>query len=121
MANELTLSASLKFAKSSIDVLFSKSGIQLDVTGDDYAKMTQGVGITEEALDLGHIGTPGYCIMVNNDATNFVEIRPGTGVADLITIPPGGIAIFKFSAEVTAPFVIADTAAVQIEYLLVEA
>jgi hypothetical protein len=119
MANELTLSASVRFSKGGISVSEGKSGVQLDVAGDDFVTKTQNVGTSEEALNLGDITTPGYVLMRNTDPTNFVSVRSGTGAANLIKIPAGGIALFM--CEAAAPFVIANGAAVKIEYTMIEA
>lgn len=119
MANELTLSASLKFVKGVKNASFGKSGIQLDVAGKNYALKTQTIGTSEEAIALGDVATPGYILVYNSDSTNFVSIRSGTGAANLVKIPAGGVALFD--CEASAPYAIADTAAVDIEYLLVEA
>lgn len=119
MANELTLSASLKFVKGSTDRSFSKSGIQLDVSGTEFTNKSQTVGTSEEAIELGDVATPGYILIFNKDATNYVSVRSGTGAANLVKIPPGGIALFH--CEASAPYAIANTASVQIEYLLIEA
>ena len=121
MANELTISGSIKFAKGAKSVSLAKSGVQLDVAGDNYIQKTQSIGTSEEAIDLGDITIPGYAFFVNLDSTNFVSLRDATGADDMIDIPPGGIALFKFHAGATAPYAIADTAAVEIEYLIVEA
>lgn len=119
MSNEMTLTGILKFLKGDSNVLFNKSGVLLDVSGDDYVLLTQEIGTSEEALDLGDITTPGYGLFYNRDSTNFVKIRAGTGATDCVKIPAGGIALFMFASA--APFAIADTAACVIEYLLVEA
>jgi len=119
MANELTLSASVKFLKSDTNVDFAKAGVLLDVAGGDYVKRTQTVGTSEEALGLGDLTTPGYMLIYNSDSTNYVKIRSGTGAGDLIRVPAGGIALFY--CEATAPYIIANTASVVVEYLLVEA
>ncbi|MEM6362815.1 MAG: hypothetical protein AAF745_00200 [Planctomycetota bacterium] len=121
MANELTVSSTLKYQKGSRSVSAGKSGIQLDVAGTDHIRASQIVGTSEEALDIGGITTPGYCFVRNLDSANFVRIRPATGVSDLIEVPPGGIALFKFAGNITAPFVIADTGEVEIEYTIIEA
>lgn len=119
MANELTLAASLKFVKGTTNVSFAKSGIQLDVSGKNYTHKTQSIGTSEEAVDLGDVATPGYILIYNKDATNYVSVRAGTGEANLVKVPPGGIGLFH--CEASAPYAIANTAAVDIEYLLVEA
>lgn len=118
MADELTISAFLRFVKGSKDVQLSQQSMQFDVTGTDYIRGTQIVGTSEEALTKGEITTPGYALIINRDATNYVSIRAATGTANCIKLKAGEFALFRF--EATAPFVIANTAACEIEYLLIE-
>src|SRR3990167_4168263 len=121
MANELTLSIKATYAKSGTEITFpdpAHQSIQSTVTGSRFLVMRQAVGTSEEALELGDISTGGYCVMFNRDATNFVSIRPATGAANTIRINPGEFAVFRFGSGATAPFAIADTAAVDVEYFL---
>jgi len=119
LANELTLTASLAFSKGEFSALMNKTGIQLDVAGEDYIEMSQLVTTSEAALDLGGVTTGGYLLMFNPDTTNFVEIRSGTGIADCVKIPAGGVALFMLASA--APFIISDTGSVRVSYLLIEA
>lgn len=119
MANELTVSASLRFSKSGREASQSYSGIQVDVTGDKVTRIIQEIGTSEEALDIGDIGTAGYVLIKNLDDDNFVEIRPGSGTADLIKIGAGEIALFRLALN--GPYAIADTAACDLEITLIEA
>ena len=122
MADEITASASLRYARSTHTAFYAVTGKQFDQTGTDYAEHTQTIGTTEEALDLGDVGTPGYILLVNLDPTNFVSVRAATGAANAIRLDAnGGFALFKLGSGATAPFAIADTAACQIKYLLIEA
>lgn len=112
MANELVVSASLKFEKTGGSVDGAFGGIQINVTGDNCIRHVQAVGFAaEEALTLGDVAAGGYWLFKNLDATNYVEIRPGTGVADLVRINAGEIALFRLAADATAPYVQANTAA----------
>ena len=118
MANEVTVSMSLSFSKSTVSDALSWSDLQFDVSGSKIAHLVQNVAITEEVLELGDIGTIGWMIVRNLDDSNFMEIRPATGAADCIKLKAGECALFRHAG--TAPFVIADTATVNIEYLLIE-
>lgn len=123
MANEITVSASLKVVKSAsgIDEGESFSGLQFDMTGAEYMKRIQIVGTSEEALVMNSdSAAPGWAIFKNLDDTNFVEIRPGTGVADLVRLNAGEIAMFRLAADATAPYVIADTGSVRLWYMVFE-
>lgn len=121
MANEITLTGILKCFNSTqgIDQEMKRENISVTMTGDSYTRFIQTVGTSEEALELGQdIGTPGYCMIRNLDATNFVSLRRATGEGNCIRIDAGAFALFRLAA--TAPFVIADTANVRIETLLIE-
>jgi len=120
MANELTLAASASFSKSGITVSFAKSGIQVTISGSKYTHLVQAVGNSAEALVLGDITTPGYCLMYNQDSSNYVEVRDQAGGADVVKVSPGKIGLFELAT--TTPFVIASAASgASIEYLLIEA
>ena len=119
MANELTISASLKYQKGDRKLDVAKSGVQIDVTGTDFIQKTQTVGTSVEDLDLGDIGTPGYMFVRNLDATNFVSIRHGASGDNVVKVRSGGIALFELASN--DPQAIADTAAVEIEYTIIEA
>lgn len=118
MADEATVTTTLAFAKGSVSTTISDSAQTYDVSGTKYVKGVQNVGTSEEALDMGSITSPGWCYMRNLDATNFVSVRPATAETDLIKIKPGEHICFRMIA--TAPYVIADTSTVDLEYLIVE-
>lgn len=121
MANEITSALSLEFTKDSKTAKFTKSGMTLDMAGGDFFHGTQGVATSPEALDIGHITSPGMCAMYNHDATNFVEVRGASGEDDGLKVPPKQGVLFHFPHGCTAPFVTANTLACEIEYLLIEA
>lgn len=118
MANELTISYSVKFEKDDLKITRSKSGLRIDVAGDQHADHVQEIGTSEEALTLNEAGKGGYMLLENLDDTNFVEIRPNTGVADLIKLLPGDIALFRTPAD-AVPYGIADTAAVNLRITVI--
>lgn len=118
MANELTVSCSLTFTKSGNGDSKAYSGISIDVSGSKTTKIRQTIGTSEEALDIGDIGTCGFIIGKNLDATNYIEIRPGSGETDLVKVGPGEP--FMFRLAMSGPYAIADTASCDIEFLIVE-
>lgn len=119
MANELTISGSLSFSKSGVTCSQSYTGKLVTVTGTKYTQIVQSIATTEEAVDIGDIGTVGFMIIENLDATNFVSLRPGTGTANLIKIPASKAA-GPFMLSI-APWAIADTAACSVKLTIVEA
>lgn len=119
MANEVTVTTSLQFAKGNVDLTLSDAAKTFDVTGTRYVRGVQSVGFaSEEALDMGDITDPGWAYFRNLDASNFVEIARATGESALIRLKAGESCCFRMIA--TAPFVQADTGAVDLEYMIVQ-
>lgn len=118
MANELTVSCSGRFSKSGREISKSYSGIQIDVSGDKVTQLIQEIGTSEEALDIGDVGTAGYLLLKNLDDTNYVTIRPGAGETDLVKLKAGEVAMFRLALD--GPYAIADTAACDVELTLIE-
>ena len=118
MANELSIGVIFHFDKGGAKVSRTEN-ISVDITGDAFSHEVQEVGTTEEALAQGaDLGTPGYMLIKNLNATNYVEVGSTTGVYD-IKLLAGEIALYRHnSATVYAK---ANTAACNVEYVLVEA
>lgn len=119
MADELTVSGNVTFIKGSTSVSFGKTGLTFDVTGTKHAHVLHTVGTSEEALLKGDVGTPGLLAIYNRDATNYATFRPASGGVDTVKILPGELAIFRCATS--APYLLANTGAVDLEYLLIEA
>lgn len=121
MANELVLNLRAVFTKSGESITFPDTNaqeIEITVSGTRYLVNRQSVGTSEEALELGDLSTGGYLIGVNRDATNYMEIRSGTGATDLVKLKAGEVCCFRVSGDAAAPYVIANTAAVEFAYVL---
>lgn len=119
MAAELTLSGlTIAFTKANVpSVSLTVPTITPSVAGSAWLDNTQSVGTSEEAILLGDPAVGGYCYMQNMDATNYVQIRSATGVAALIRLIAGDWCVFRLDASATAPFAIANTAAVNLRIL----
>ena len=101
----------------------------LDQTGTDHVKGTLSVNFetAETAIPTGDIGADdgGLLYVHNLDDTNFVTVH-GTGEGTIgagsdaggVKILAGEEQVFRFAKT---PYATADTAAVEIEYLLLEA
>jgi hypothetical protein len=116
MANELTLSGSLAFAKGSVSAALSYGPLTLTVTGTRYKESLQEIGTSAEAIEVGDLATTGYCILVNRDPTNYVTIRNGVAGADLVKLKAGEFAIFRLAT--TTPYALANTDAVELQVLI---
>jgi hypothetical protein len=122
MADEITLGASLSYLDSEMDeaIEISLSALLASVSTKKFTRVKQNVGTSEEAMVLGEVTSLGWLLIVNRDATNFVEWRTATGAGnDAIKIPARRFALFHVGSDVTAPFLIANTAACQVEIFLI--
>jgi hypothetical protein len=108
----------VKFVKGSTIAEFGKTGLTFDVAGTKHVHVLHTVGTSEEALLKGDVGTPGMLAIFNRDDTNFVTYRPASGGTGTIKILPGEFQIFR--PATSAPYLIADTDPVDVEYLLIE-
>lgn len=123
MANEITVKALLSYVNSAFNIPTESLGIDgvaFTITGKLFVKGTVSVGIAESAIPLGGIGSLGWGVFKNNDPTNFVSIRVGTGGSKIIKLKPGECAVFRFGVDITAPYWIADTAACIVDYMILE-
>jgi len=120
MANELTIAITLEVTLDGVTRKWPREEQSITVTGTRFVWHKQEVGTSEEALELGDISTGGWAIMANRDSTNFVEIRSGTGGTNLIKIKAGETCCVRLSGDASAPYAIADTAAVELEIFMLE-
>ena len=120
MSRELTINASAVYEDSEgTNESLSIEDFIGNVSTKKYIKGKVSVGTSEEAIPLGEVASLGWAVFKNLDGTNYVEIRKGTGGDDIVKLPPGGVALFYFGSDVTAPYWIANTAACQCEFFIV--
>lgn len=120
MADELTLRVNLDFEKDGTVHSLRLGPTDYDVTGTTPLRNRQTIGTSEEAVVVGDAGAGGFFMGINRDDTNFIELRAGSGLADLIKIGPGEPCLFRLASGVTL-YAIADTAACELEYVILPA
>ena len=117
MADELKVRASVVFSKGGAKYRrnISKS---ITVSGDAFLHNVQSVGTTEELLE-GHadMTAVGVVLLINLDATNYVEFGSTTGVYDL-KLKAGEFALYRHNSNFI--YAKANTAAVLCEYFVAE-
>lgn len=125
MANEITVTASLGYSNSAVNVSsqsLSISGSTFTIAGSRYAEGLFTVPTTAGGTAIPiPAGTLGWCIVKNNDATNYVELLSAVSGTVFAKIAPGEIALFRFSTNIAAPAALANTSSVKIQYLILEA
>jgi hypothetical protein len=117
MADELSLLADISFNKTRVKVAKSY-GKKVTVTGESYVSGTLSIGTSEEQVtQLADLGTPGYVLVINTDATNYVEIGSTTGVYD-IKLKAGEFALYRHNSATM--YAKANTADCIIQYFMFE-
>ena len=116
MANELRLSVGLNFSKGGAKV-DKNHNITVTVTGDAFTHGVQSIdNITPTLLVEGAaLGTAGYVVVKNLDATNYVSF--GLSGQYAIKLKAGEIALFRAAAPI---YGLANVAAVSVEYAIIE-
>lgn len=125
MADELKQSLSITFQKGNgrkLEIAYGPKKITVSGTVSIQG-MQVSVATSEEAIPLGEVTAAGALLIVKNmDDTNYVEIRDATGSSnDVVKLPAGEMAMFRFGSDVTAPYWIANTGACLVEYTLIPA
>ncbi len=120
MANELTISAPAVSYEDTFGVLASIDipALSITLSTKKVVQTKQTVGTSEEPLIIGDVVSLGYCVIINRDDTNFVNVKVGTGGAIFSKLLPGRWLIVPLGSGAQAPYVIADTATCDIEIFL---
>ena len=111
-----TIKAALSFYDGDTSEVMSDGPTTFSLTGTKILRNRQTVGTSAEVLIVGDITSPGYAIIKNLDSTNYIEVQAGASEVAPIKVSAGKFCVVEFT--VAAPYVIADTASVEIEYLL---
>jgi hypothetical protein len=112
------LSVALQVTESKNTVSYSKNfNATVDVSGNTPLANIQSIGTSDGTLDIGGIGTLGYLVLKNLDATNYLEIGYTSGTY-FAKLKPGESCVFRAGSGLTAIHAKANTAACLLEYLL---
>ena len=120
MANEITINYRLRMSKAGVNFDSTNQQLQRDMSGSRRAGQTQNIGTTKEVLITGDLATAGYGVFKNLDATNYVElgvVAAGT-FYPLVKLLPGDVALFPLTT--LSVYAQANTAAVDLDYAIVE-
>ena len=123
MANELSVNFSASYAKGTIkEKRVEELLAQFTVANSKFYYGVQAIGTSQEALVTGEIvaANLGFYFIKNLDATNYVKLRSAVAGDFLVRLGPGKFTMGWFEPS-AAPYLIADTAACNVEVFLVEA
>lgn len=122
MADELRITAKITYNNSPItNITRDETDKTFNVTGTRYSQVVQEVGTTEEALTLGDVPSAslGYCWMKNLDPTNFILLTGAATEVYLMKLKALESAVFRLNLSIV-PFIKADSAACDVEVLIIE-
>lgn len=121
MANELTISLVLNFAKGNVSIRKQLSDT-ITVAGTRGTDSSQTIATSSTAITLGSVtGVPGMIIIQNLDATNYVDLSMDSGFAAdnvFAKLLAGQFCIFP--AKLAAMYAKANTAACDIMVTAIE-
>ena len=123
MADEITASIVLSFAKGSKKAEMKSGSISIDMTGDDYMLQTQVIDSSQELIvissDIG-AANKGWFFARNLGVTDTISIRAGTGLEDTIDMDPGEPCCFRVHPGATLYAISSGSEPPTMEYLLIE-
>lgn len=121
MANEIKLSVNVRVVNGDYKNRFDMGQLSIDQAAQGAQSGVIDVGTTAEDLPVGDVSTPGLLILKNLDDTNFVEIGKSVSATfeKMGRLKPGDPLVMRVAAGVTLQLK-ADTAACNVQYLLLE-
>jgi hypothetical protein len=88
------------------------------MAGAVYVEGTVSVATSDTAIPMGQVTQPHWAYFHNLDTVNFVKLKTATAGAYFAKLLAGEYAFFPLLDTLTAPYAIADTSAVAMEYLI---
>ena len=122
MANEITVTGKITLKNGKFELELNSRSLQADQAGTGGVHQEQNIGTTYEAISLGEVTTAGYAMFRNNDDTNFLQIGldGGAALTPVMKLLAGETAgPFRIDAAATL-FALADTAACELEVIILE-
>ena len=116
MGNEITYQFQTLLSNAGLRDSFASDSRAADQTSALLIRNVQNIGFAaDEALALGDVVTPGWCVFQNLDDTNYVEIGTGSFTA-FLKLKPGELCMCRLGT--TAPRAQAAVAAIDLFYII---
>jgi len=120
MANTATITASLSYTDGSGSEELAQTDLAATLTNAGFTRARQSITTSESAINLAGLSGPGYALIINRDATNYVELKVATAGAIFAKLDAnGGVALVKLGSGAQAPFAIANSATCIIDVFIV--
>ena len=120
MADEITTRGSLELINGGYKLKVDLGTLKFDQTGTGGRDVVVNVGTSAETIASDEIGTLGWCLLLNLDATNYVTYGPdSTGQVDFGRLEAGEFALFRLEPGITLKAT-ANTAACEVRCIILE-
>jgi hypothetical protein len=118
MANELTINLpTITYIKAPFSEMLAPGILNVNVTGKQVTHGSIATSTSDLTLNKGNVGTIGYCVFHNQDATNNITIGSDGTLFNLM-LKPTEWSVVRWNA--TAIHVKASTSTPLLEYWIVE-
>lgn len=118
MAEELTLGISFQYVKGTVSKTI-RPAAKVDVAGVSASGGPQSIGLAWEQINLGDIGTAGFIVLQNLDATNYIQFSSDpAGANPMMRLKAGEPALLRLEGVLYAK---ANTAPCDLDYTLLSA
>jgi hypothetical protein len=118
MTEEIRAHGLLEFDDGQTKVSLDHGPFRPTSTNKQVVKHVQNIGTSEEAIDIGELTMPGLVAFFNKDATNYVDIYLASGDTNSIRIKAlESAGPVRLTAQ---PYAKANTATINLEYMIVE-
>lgn len=128
MANEVTTSVSVGYDDEVRSGLLDVASRIATSAGKQFLRSSQNIPTGGAALNLGSLGSVGTILIVNADDTNFVTVYDAVSSKAFAILEKdtdadgkgGWCGMSKGGGDFQAPYLVADTDTVKVEYLVIE-
>ena len=126
MSNIITAGAALALSGVGVNVSASQQNISVAQTGNKYVEQIVLTSTTAggTAIPVSNLANLGFMLIQNLDTLNYVDVMTGTtgagGVAFARLMPGDPPFLFRWTAGITAPALLAHGAAALVSILMME-
>jgi hypothetical protein len=112
----------LNLAAAGVSAQLQTAGLSVAMSGSKYEQGIMAVPTTSggTAIPVSALANLGYAMFVNMDPTNYVQLLSAASGTVLIKLLPGDVALFRFDGGITAPALLAHTAACNVQFVILE-
>jgi hypothetical protein len=121
MSNEISLTASLTVNKPSVmssALSRAVTGVLFNMSGNFLVEGSISLATSDTLIPLGQVTSPHWAFFHNMDTVNFLKLKTASAGAYFARLLAGEYAFFPLLDTNAAIMGIADTAAIQLEYLI---